>query len=359
MTNVLITGITGMDGSILADQLLLQGYKVYGLIRRCASSNNGRIQHLLDHPHLTLIDGDITSQESIFRAIELAEPKFIYNLAAQSFVPYSWAAPVNTFEITCLGAINVLEAIRNTDRSIRFYQASSSEMFGKVQETPQRETTPFYPRSPYGVAKAAAHYATINYRESFGIHASSGILFNHEHERRGEQFVSRKITQGVAKILLNKKKGLSYEPLKLGNLDARRDWGYAEDYVKAMRAIIEFNSPETFVIATGITRTVRDLCTTAVAVGQKILGLDQVPITWKGKEENEVGFIDETPIFTVSKELYRPAEVDLLLGDPSKANKQLNWSPETPFEEMIYRMVKFDCELLCKKLPEEVLTGII
>lgn len=349
MGNVLITGITGMDGSILADLLLAKGHKVFGLVRRSASPNYWRIEHQLENPNLTLIDGDITSQESVFRAIEQAEPKWIFNLAAQSYVPYSFAAPVNTFEITAVGVLNVLEAIRNIDRSIKFYQASSSEMFGKVLETPQKETTPFYPRSPYGIAKAAAHYVTVNYHETYGIHATSGILFNHEHERRGEQFVSRKITQGIAKIFELKLKGLPFEPLKIGNLDARRDWGYAEDYVKAMISIIQHPNPETFVIATGITRTVRELCEATIEAAYETLSLSPQKVEWKGEAENEVGYLDGVPVFAISKEFYRPAEVDLLLGDPSKAKKKLGWAPEIAFEEMVRRMFKADYDRVSGK----------
>lgn len=350
--NVLVTGITGMDGSIMADYLLTKGYTVYGLVRRSASSNHWRIQHLLKHPKVHLLDGDITTQDSVHRVIETAEPEKVFHLAAQSFVPYSWAAPVHTFQTTGLGVINVLEAIRNIDRSIKFYQASSSEMFGKVQETPQRETTPFYPRSPYGVAKVAAHHATINYYESFGIHASSGILFNHEHERRGEQFVTRKISRGVANFFSQKLRGESPEPVRLGNLEAKRDWGYAEDYVKAMYKIINHPTPETFVIATGVTRTVREWCEATVKAAVKELDLPHPNIVWSGTGENEIGYYGKDPLFVVSKEFYRPAEVDILLGDATKAHKKLGWKPETPFEEMVSRMFKFDYSLLTRQEAE-------
>lgn len=350
MARILVTGITGMDGSILAEMLLEQGHKVYGLVRRSASSNLLRIEHLLENPNLTLIDGDITSQESIFRAVEKAEPALIFHLAAQSYVPYSFSAPVNTFETTAIGTINVLEAIRNMDQSIRFYQASSSEMFGKVMQTPQTENTPFYPRSPYGVAKAAAHYATINYRESFGIFASSGILFNHEHEQRGISFVSKKITHGVAKALASHAKGISFEPLSLGNLDAKRDWGYAEDYVEAMQLILNHSEPETFVIATGIARTVRMLCDEAVASALELLNLPAEKISWKGQGENETGWLGNTLLIKVSKEFYRPAEVDILLGSAEKANKILGWEPKTSFETMIHRMVSSDLKLYQENL---------
>lgn len=342
MSNVLITGITGMDGSILADYLLGKGYTIYGLIRRSASPNYWRINHLLNHPKLHLLDGDITAQDSVHRAIEQAEPKLVFNLAAQSFVPYSWSSPTNTFQVTAMGVLNVLEAIRNINKEIKFYQASSSEMFGKVLATPQTETTPFYPRSPYGVAKAAAHYATVNYFESFGIHATSGILFNHEHERRGEQFVTRKISKGVAQYFVNKLKKIKAEPVKLGNFAAKRDWGYAEDYVKAMYKIINHSTPETFVVATGVTRTVKEWCEATVKAAIEMLQLYGQHLEWKGTGENEVGYFNGEPIFMVSKEFYRPAEVDLLLGDPAKAQSKLGWKPETSFEEMVGRMFRSD-----------------
>lgn len=344
--NVLITGITGMDGSILADYLLEKGHTVYGLVRRSASPNFWRIQHLLNHPKVHLLDGDITTQDTIYRAIEQSNPEMIFNLAAQSFVPYSWSAPVNTFYATALGALNVLEGIRNINKSIKFYQASSSEMFGKVIETPQSETTPFYPRSPYGVAKIAAHYATLNYCESFGIHASSGILFNHEHERRGEQFVTRKITRGVAQYFAHRKKKQNAETVTLGNLEAKRDWGYAADYVKGMYQIINHHTPETFVLATGVTRTVREWCEATVAAAKETLGLQEQSFVWKGSGEQEVGYFGDEPLFAVSKEYYRPAEVDLLLGDPSKAKNKLGWEAETSFEEMVKKMFVYDFSTL-------------
>lgn len=346
--NVLITGITGMDGSVMADHLLSKGHTVYGLVRRSASPNFWRIEHLLNHPKVHLLDGDITTQDSVHRAVEQAKPEVIYHLAAQSFVPYSWAAPVNTFEATGVGALNVLEAIRNIDKSIKFYQASSSEMFGKVKETPQNENTPFHPRSPYGVAKIAAHYATLNYQESFGIHATSGILFNHEHERRGEQFVTRKITKGVATYFFNKLNKRHCDPIKLGNLDAKRDWGYAGDYVKGMELIANYKTPETFVIATGQTRTVREWCNATVLAAASALHLDKSKIEWKGSKESEIGYYDGMPIFAVSKDFYRPAEVDLLLGDYSKAKKLLGWTPETSLEEMVSRMFGHDYAMVSR-----------
>lgn len=339
--NVLITGVTGMDGSILAEQLLAKGMQVYGLIRRSASPNTWRIDHLIGRKGFHLVDGDLTDPDSLYRAMAVAEPKWVFNLGAQSFVPYSWSAPVNTFQVTAVGVLNLLEAIRNTDKSIRFYQASSSEMFGKVLETPQKETTPFYPRSPYGVAKAAAHYATINYAESFGIHATSGILFNHEHERRGEHFVTRKVTKGLATFFEQKMKGLDSEPVRLGNLAARRDWGYAEDYTEAMQRIIAYAEPASFVIATGKSHTVRALCEAAAGAGAKALGTDQ-QIEWRGQGDEEVGYFDNAPIVAVSNEFYRPAEVDLLQGDASKAKAMLGWQPTTSFETMIEKMFNFD-----------------
>jgi GDPmannose 4,6-dehydratase len=345
----LITGITGMDGSIMADYLLSLGFKVYGLVRRTASPNFWRIEHLLNDPRLQLLDGDITAQDCVYRAIEQAEPEVVFNLAAQSFVPYSWSSPVSTFHATALGVLNVLEAIRNIDKGIKFYQASSSEMFGKVLETPQKETTPFYPRSPYGVAKVAAHYATLNYQESFGIHAASGILFNHEHERRGAQFVTRKITKGIAEIFHKREKREPFEPLRLGNLEAKRDWGYAEDYVKGMYKIVYHPKPQAFVIATGVTRTVRQWCEATVAAAVQAIGETASPIEWQGKGLDEIGFFKGEPILGINPEFYRPAEVDLLLGDYEKAKKVLGWEPETPFEEMVGRMVRWDLNLLEKE----------
>lgn len=346
--NVLITGITGMDGSILADYLLTHGYTIYGLVRRSASPNYNRIEHLLNHPLVHLLDGDITDQESIHRAIDRSQPEMVFNLAAQSFVPYSWAAPVNTFAINATGALNILEVIRNTDRSIKFYQASSSEMFGKVAETPQKETTPFYPRSPYGVSKVAAHYATINYHESFGIHATSGILFNHEHERRGESFVTKKISRGVARYFVNLQKNLPAEPVRLGNLEAKRDWGYAEDYVKAMVKIINHPTAETFVIATGVTRSIREWCEATVKAAIEIADLPILSIEWKKSGEQEEGYFNGKLLFQTSQEFYRPAEVDLLLGNPSKALNKLGWKAETSFEQMVQRMFKHEFEKMLR-----------
>jgi GDPmannose 4,6-dehydratase len=314
----LVTGITGQDGSYLAEFLLAQNYQVFGLVRRSSTAQNfERIKHIQDQ--LTLIPGDMLDQTSLQEALIQSEPSEVYNLAAQSFVQTSWGQPVFTGEVTALGVTRLLDAIRHVDKNIRFYQASSSELFGKVQEVPQRETTPFYPRSPYGVAKLYGHWITINYRESYGLHASSGILFNHESPRRGIEFVTRKITYGVAKIKL----GMAKE-LRLGNLDAQRDWGFAGDYVKAMWLMLQQEQPADYVVATGETNTVQKLIETAFGH----VGLD-----WKQH-------IVQDPAFM------RPAEVDLLVGDPSKAGSILGWEPKVSFTELIHMMVDADLKLL-------------
>ncbi|MEW6775197.1 MAG: GDP-mannose 4,6-dehydratase [Bdellovibrionota bacterium] len=313
----LITGVTGQDGSYLADLLLELGYEVHGLMRHQSNPNLQNITHLADR--LTIHTADLVDQMSLFRAIEKAQPEEIYHLGAMSFVPQSWAEPVTTGELTALGTTRVLEAIRQVNPKIRFYQASSSEMFGKVQEIPQKETTPFYPRSPYGVSKVYAHWITVNYRESYGLFACSGILFNHESPRRGLRFVSRKITDGVARIKLGKAK-----ELRLGNLDAKRDWGHAKDYVQAMHKMLQASEPEDFVIATGETHTVRDMAQIAFSH----VGLD-----W---EKHVV----------VDPALFRPAEVDILIGDASKAKKKLGWSPRVHFKELVQEMVDADLERL-------------
>lgn len=352
---VLITGITGMDGSILADLFLQAGHEVYGLIRRSTSTHHWRIEHLAQHERLHLIEGDVTAPDSVYRAIQMSEPEQIYHLASQSFVPYSWASPAHTLQVTAIGTLNVLEAIRGMNKSIRMYHAASSEMFGQVLQTPQSETTPFYPRSPYAIAKLAAHNLTINYHESFGIHACSGILFNHEHERRGENFVTRKITKGVAHFFYQLNQQQDPTPIRLGNLEAKRDWGYAEDYVKAMIKILTYSTPETFVIATGTTRTVRSFCEEAVRAAATHLGLPVKQVQWQGKGENEIGYYDHKPIFVVAKEFFRPAEVELLLGDASRARRELNWAPEVTFEEMVARMFAHDYSLLMNRpaVPKE------
>jgi GDPmannose 4,6-dehydratase len=309
----LITGITGQDGSYLAELLLEKGYEVYGMVRRASSDHFARIAHLQDR--IRLCEGDLLDQLSIITLLRDTEPHEVYNLAAQSFVPTSWAQPILTGEATALGATRMLEAIRVVDRSIKFYQASSSEMFGKVRESPQNETTPFYPRSPYGVAKVYGHYITVNYRESYGLFAVSGILFNHESPRRGRQFVTRKVCQGAARIKL----GLATE-LRLGNLDARRDWGFAGDYVEAMWLMLQQPSPVDYVIATGEAHTVRELCEVAFA---------RVGLDW-------------TRHVVVDKSHVRPAEVDQLIGDAAKARRVLGWTPKVSFQNLVEMMVDAD-----------------
>jgi len=309
----LITGITGQDGSYLAELLLEKGYNVYGVVRRSSTETFDRIAHIKNQ--VTLVQADLTDQASMIDAIKETKPREVYNLAAQSFVPTSWKQPMLTGEVTALGVTCVLEAIRVVDPKIRFYQASSSEMFGKVQETPQRESTPFYPRSPYGVAKVYGHWITINYRESYGMYACSGILFNHESPRRGLEFVTRKVTDAVARI----KHGLQDE-LRLGNLDAKRDWGFAGDYVRAMWLMLQQDAPDDFVIASEETHTVREMCRIAF---------------------ERVG-LDYEKYVKVDERFYRPAEVDLLIGDCSKAKGNLGWKPEVSFRGLIEMMVDAD-----------------
>ena len=313
----LITGITGQDGSYLAEFLLSQGYEVFGLVRRTSTVNFSRIEHIQDQIHL--IPGDMLDQTSLQLALAECQPHEVYNLAAQSFVQTSWTQPVFTGDVTALGVTRLLDAIRHVDSGIRFYQASSSEMFGKVREVPQRETTPFYPRSPYGVAKVYGHWITVNYRESYNLHATSGILFNHESPRRGIEFVTRKVTYNVAKIKL----GLANE-LRLGNLDARRDWGFAGDYVRAMWLMLQQDSPDDFVIATGETHSVEELVTVA---------FDYVGLDWRD-------YVVQDPRYM------RPAEVDLLVGDPSKAGRVLGWEPKVTFTQLIHMMIDADLKLL-------------
>jgi GDPmannose 4,6-dehydratase len=316
-----ITGITGQDGSYLAELLLGKGYEVHGVVRRSSTETFERIAHLTDR--VTLHQADLLDQLSVIDVLKKAGPDEVYNLAAMSFVPTSWKQPVLTGEFTAIGVTRMLEAIRLlAPGRIRFYQASSSEMFGKVQETPQRETTPFYPRSPYGVAKVYGHWITVNYRESYGMYCCSGILFNHESERRGREFVTRKVTDGVARIKL----GLAGE-LRLGNLDARRDWGFAGDYVKAMWLMLQQEKPDDYVVATGETHSVQELVETAF----RCVGLD-----WRK-------YVVQDPA------LVRPAEVDLLIGDPSKARRVLGWQPTVSFPELVERMVRADLDLLRKQ----------
>jgi GDPmannose 4,6-dehydratase len=313
----LITGITGQDGSYLAELLLDRGYRVVGMTRRTSTDVHERIQHLVDR--IEIVSGDLLDQSSITSIIAEMHPDEVYNLAAQSFVPTSWHQPVLTGEFTALGVTRILEAIRATNARIKFYQASSSEMFGKVQTVPQNEDTPFYPRSPYGVAKLYGHWITVNYRESYDFFACSGILFNHESERRGKEFVTRKITDGVARVKL----GISTE-LRLGNLDAKRDWGFAGDYVRAMWMMLQQERPEDFVVANGRTHEVRDFVR---------LAFSTVDLDW---EQYTV----------VDPRFYRPAEVDLLVGDPAKAKRVMGWQAEVSFEELVQRMVAADMDRL-------------
>ncbi|MGJ9417177.1 GDP-mannose 4,6-dehydratase [Massilia sp. CMS3.1] len=329
-----ITGITGQDGAYLAELLLEKGYHVTGTFRRASSTNFWRIEELgiQAHPNLALVEYDLTDLASSLRLIQNAEPDEVYNLAAQSFVGVSFDQPLTTASITGLGAVNLLEAIRVVNPKIRFYQASTSEMFGKVQAIPQVEDTPFYPRSPYGVAKLYAHWMTINYRESYGIFGSSGILFNHESPLRGREFVTRKITDSVAKIVLNK-----LDVLELGNLDAKRDWGFAKEYVEGMWRMLQADQPDTYVLATNRTETVRDFVTMAFKAAD-------IAIEWSGSGENETGQCAKTgkTLVRISPKFYRPAEVELLIGDPAKAKRELGWEPKTTLEELCQMMVEAD-----------------
>lgn len=330
----IVTGITGQDGAYLAELLLEKGYIVYGTYRRTSSVNFWRIEELgiQSNPNLHLVEYDLTDLSASIRLLQVTEATEVYNLAAQSFVGVSFEQPITTAEITGLGAVNLLEAIRIVNPKIRFYQASTSEMFGEVQAIPQTETTPFYPRSPYGVAKLYAHWMTINYRESYGIFASSGILFNHESPLRGREFVTRKITDSVAKIklgLLNK--------LELGNLDAKRDWGFAKEYVEGMWRMLQANQPDTFVLATNRTETVRDFVTMAF----KAAGIN---VSWSGVAESEQGSDIATGkiVVSINPKFYRPAEVDLLIGNPAKAKEILGWEPKTSLESLCRMMVEAD-----------------
>jgi len=334
LTSAVITGVTGQDGAYLTQLLLEKGYEVHGTYRRTSSVNFWRMNELglLNHPRLNLVEHDLTDLGASIRLIEKAKPQEVYNLAAQSFVGVSFEQPATTAEITGVGALNVLEAIRTIDRSIRFYQASTSEMFGKVQAIPQKEDTPFYPRSPYGVAKLYAHWITINYRESYNIFGSSGILFNHESPLRGREFVTRKITDSVAKLSL----GL-LDVLELGNLDAKRDWGFAKEYVDGMYRMLQAPEPDTFVLATNRTETVRDFVTMAFKAVD-------IQLNWRGKAEKEEG-VDATNgkvLVRVNPKFHRPAEVELLIGDPTKAKETLGWEPKTTLEQLCKMMVDED-----------------
>jgi GDPmannose 4,6-dehydratase len=313
----LITGVTGQDGSYLAELLLEEGYEVFGMVRRASTENFERIEHLARR--ITLVQGDLLDQLSLISVLQDSRPGEVYNLAAQSFVPTSWRQPVLTAEFTAVGVTRLLEAIRSVDPSIRFYQASSSEMFGKVREVPQTELTPFYPRSPYGVAKAYGHFITVNYRESYGLHATSGILFNHESPRRGLEFVTRKISDGVARIKL----GLADE-IRLGNLDSKRDWGFAGDYVRAMWLMLQRDEPSDYVIATGVEHSVNEFVNLAFARVQ----------------------LDPDKHVVIDQQFMRPAEIDHLVGDPSKASDELGWEPRVSFPELVEMMVDADLERL-------------
>lgn len=318
MKKAFITGITGQDGSYLAELLLNKGYKVYGLTRRTSTQNFARIEHLIHNENLELVSGDLIDQHSLTFALKDIQPDEIYNLAAQSFVQASWDQPVLTGEFTALGVTRILEAMRLACPTAKFYQASSSEMYGKVQEVPQVETTSFYPRSPYGVAKVYGHWITVNYRESYNMFAVSGILFNHESPRRGLEFVTRKIANGVARVKLGKQ-----QVVELGNLDAKRDWGYAKDYVEAMWLMLQQDQPDDYVVATGETHSVREF----LQLSCKAAGIEN----WES-------------VYKHNPKFDRPAEVDLLIGDPSKAQQKLGWTPKTSFEELVTLMVQAELE---------------
>lgn len=334
MKRAIVTGITGQDGAYLAALLLEKGYEVYGTYRRTSSVNFWRIEELgiNQHANLNLVEIDLTDLSAMIRLLERVDPTEVYNLAAQSFVGVSFEQPITTSEITGIGVVNLLEAIRIVNSKIRFYQASTSEMFGKVQAIPQTEDTPFYPRSPYGVAKLFAHWMTVNYRESYNMFASSGILFNHESPLRGREFVTRKITDSVAKIKLNQ-----LSALELGNLDAKRDWGYAKEYVEGMWRMLQVDEPDTFVLATNRTETVRDFV-------QLAFQAVNIQLEWSGKGVNEKGFDVSTglELVRINEKYHRPAEVDLLIGNPEKAEKTLGWKTTTSLESLCQMMVEAD-----------------
>jgi GDPmannose 4,6-dehydratase len=334
MKTALITGITGQDGAYLAQLLLEKGYRVYGAYRRTSSVNFWRIDELgiAQHANLVLAEYDLTDSGSSLRLLQTSQADEVYNLAAQSFVGVSFDQPITTAKITGLGALNLLEAIRTVNPQARFYQASTSEMFGKVQAVPQNEHTPFWPRSPYGVAKLFAHWATVNYRESFGIFGASGILFNHESPLRGKEFVTRKITDAVARIKLGK-----LDTLELGNLDAKRDWGYAKEYVEGMWRMLQADEPDTFVLATGRTETVRDFVEMAFKAAE-------LPIEWRGSGMQETGLCAKTgkTMVRINPKFYRPAEVELLIGDPACARDVLVWQAKTSLEDLCAMMVEAD-----------------
>lgn len=336
--HALITGITGQDGSYLAELLLEKEYEVYGIMRRKSVVDYGNAEHIKDKIHF--IYADMTDPVSLITAMKISKADEVYNLAAQSFVGTSWEQPLATADIDALGVTNILEAIRTVKPEARFYQASTSEMFGLVQEMPQSEKTPFYPRSPYGVAKLYGHWITKNYRESYHLYACSGILFNHESERRGKEFVTRKITDAAARI----KQGIQ-EYLELGNLDSKRDWGHSKDYVRAMWLMLQQEKPDDYVIATNETRTVREFVETAFShIG--------ITIEWKGQGVDEVGINKGTGkvVIKINPQFFRPAEVDVLLGNPAKAENKLGWKREIPFTELVTRMVDHDMELVSKEI---------
>lgn len=338
MKHALITGITGQDGSYLAELLLGKDYNVYGTMRRKSMVDYGNVLHVKDRVHF--IYADMTDLPSLIHAMEVSRADEVYNLAAQSFVGTSWEQPAATADIDAGGVLNILEAIRLVNPQARFYQAATSEMFGKVQEMPQTETTPFYPRSPYGVAKLFGYWITKNYRESYGLYACSGILFNHESERRGKEFVTRKITDAVARIRMGLK-----DCLELGNLDAKRDWGHAQDYVRAMWMMLQKEQPEDYVIASGETRTVREFAQAAFTAAG-------IQIAWEGSGIHETGrnSADGRILVKVNPQFFRPAEVEVLWGNPAKAGKELHWKREISFEQLVERMVKNDLRLVEKEI---------
>ena len=338
MKRALITGITGQDGSYLAELLLEKEYEVYGIMRRKSVVDYGNVEHIKDKIHF--IYADMTDVVSLINAMNISQADEVYNLAAQSFVATSWEQPLATADIDALGVTNMLEAIRTVKPTAHFYQASTSEMFGLVQEMPQTEKTPFYPRSPYGVAKVYGHWITKNYRESYGLFACSGILFNHESERRGKEFVTRKITDAVARIKLGVQ-----DHIELGNMDSKRDWGHSKDYVRVMWLMLQQAEPDDYVIATNETRTVREFVEMAfLRVG--------IQVEWRGEGINEVGVdkVTEKTIVTINKKFFRPAEVEVLLGNPAKADKILGWTREIPFAELVNRMVDNDLALVEKEI---------
>lgn len=338
MKNALITGVTGQDGSYLAELLLAKGYNVYGIMRRKSVVDYGNVEHIKDK--INFIYADMTDPISLITAMKISQADEVYNLAAQSFVATSWEQPLATADIDAIGVTNMLEAIRVVKPSARFYQASTSEMFGLVQEMPQKETTPFYPRSPYGVAKLYGHWITKNYRESYGLYACSGILFNHESERRGKEFVTRKITDAVARIKL----GIQ-DYLELGNMDSKRDWGHSKDYVNAMWLMLQQDTPDDYVIATNETRTVREF----VEIAFKHVDIE---VEWQGSGVDEVGIDKATgkQIVKINPAFFRPAEVDILLGDPTKAETALHWKRDISFANLVERMVSNDMELVKKEI---------